>query len=160
MKHRYAWALCLLTACASSVIQDPPSDPNMISDAGTDAPTEPTDAGTDASIVDDGGTLVVGRPCTSDSDCGNLDGGYQGAHCQLGAPGGYCTFFCPSGSGCPEGSVCSPPPYSRLAGICMKPCATTADCRDGYACAITCMFPPASGCGSSPVCWEPQDAGP
>src|SRR5690348_2931401 len=107
MKRRHAWIFCLLTACAGSVIQDPPQDPGTIPDASMDAPMEPPmDAGTDAPIVEN----VVGRPCTSDADCGNLDGGYEGAHCQLGAPGGYCSFFCPSGGGCPEGSVCSPPP--------------------------------------------------
>ena len=149
MKLHYAWALCFVTACAGSVTQDPPQDPASIPDASTDAP-----------IVEDGGSVVVGLPCTSDADCGNTDGGFGGAHCQLTVPGGYCSFFCPSGSECPTGSVCSPVPYSRIAGLCMKPCATTGDCRDGYACAPTCMFPPNSGCGISNVCWEAKDAGP
>jgi len=150
MKHRYAWALCLLTACAGSVTQDPPQDPGTIPDASTDAPT-------DAPVEVDAGSLVIGRPCTTDADCG---GGEM--RCQPGAPGGYCTFWCAGDAECPTGSICAPVPLSRISGTCMKTCANATDCRTGYACEVVYLFPgqPDSPHSSAPVCWESQDAGP
>lgn len=150
MIHRIAWMLCLVTGCAGSVVQDPAQDPATIPDASTDAPA-------DAPIVVDAGSLVIGRPCTADADCGGGD-----VRCYLGAPGGYCSFFCAGDAECPTGSICAPMPLSRVSGMCMKSCSTAADCRSGYACDIVHLFPgdPTSPSSPSPVCWEAQDAGP
>lgn len=150
MIHRFAWVLCLVTGCAGSVVQDPVQDPGTIPDASTDAPM-------DAPIVMDAGSLVIGRPCATDAECSGEE-----MRCHLGPPDGYCTLFCMGDAECPTGSVCSPVPFSRVPGICMKSCATTAECRDGYACQVTYLFPgqPNSPSSPSPVCWEAQDAGP
>lgn len=149
MMNRHSCVLLFIASCAGSVTQDPPLDPGTLADASADADSvdaDPTDAG----------TFVVSKACASDAECG---GDYR---CQLTAPGGYCTKFCAGDTDCPTGSVCSPMPYSRLSGICMKSCATTAECRPGYACGIVYLFPsdPGSPSSDSPVCWEPQDAGP
>lgn len=151
MKLRYLWAFCFLGACASSVSQEPPVDPGMLMDASTDAPVDaPPDAAADA------GSTVIGHPCTLDSECGS------DFRCQPTAPGGYCTLFCSSNAECPSGTVCSPVPFSRIAGICMKSCTTNAECRMGYSCYVVSLFPgqPNSPNSNTPVCWDDPDAGP
>jgi hypothetical protein len=162
MIHRIAGMLCLVTGCAGAVVQDPIQDPGTIPDASTDAPVDvlvdaSSDAPMDAPVVVDAGSLVIGRPCATDSECG---GGEM--RCHLGPPGGYCTIFCMGDAECPTGSVCSPVPFSRVPGICMKSCATAADCRTGYACDVVYLFPgdPNSPSSPSPVCWESKDGGP
>jgi hypothetical protein len=44
----------------------------------------------------------------------------------------------------------------------MKSCGMTNECRAGYTCAVVTLFPGQSNSpmSSTPVCWEPQDAGP
>jgi hypothetical protein len=159
MMNRHAWALLFVASCAGAVTQDPPQDPGMIPDASVDA-AEPDATAPDASAPDaalpDAGSLVIGRACTTDDECG---GEYR---CQLTAPGGYCTLFCAADADCPTGSVCSPVPFSRIPGICMKSCATKAECRPEYVCEIVYLFPgdPNAPSSPSPVCWEAQDAGP
>jgi hypothetical protein len=71
---------------------------------------------------------------------------------------------CSSEMPCPSGSVCSPVPYSRISGVCMRPCGTTAECRPEYVCDYVELFPgdPNSPKSPVPVCWEPwpKDSGP
>lgn len=154
MSRRSAWMICLLSACGGTVTQDPPQDPTTIPDASVDASS---DASGDAPDDPDAGALLVGLPCASSSDCGSTD--YS---CHPGAPGGYCSYYCSADAECPTGSVCSPVPFSRISGICMKTCTNTNECRAGYACAVVSLFPgqPNSPSSSSPVCWTAQDAGP
>lgn len=152
MSRYFAWLFCFLVACASSVTQDPVQDPTNIPDASSDAPIE---VPMDASPPVDAGALVVGRACANDSDCGT------DVFCHPGPPGGYCSFYCAADSECPAGTVCSPVPYSRVSGLCMTTCTTSADCRDGHACAVLSLFPgQGSPSSSAPVCWTPQDGGP
>lgn len=142
MISRYAWTLCLMTACAGSVTQDPPLDPGMIPDASTDAPV----------------TLIIGHPCSADAECGGGE-----VICHAGWPDGYCSSFCASNADCPSGSLCSPIPFSRVpSGICMKSCTIASECRAGYACGTVYHFPgqPNSPSSSAPVCWVPQNAQP
>lgn len=147
MITRYAWLLCLLTACASSVVQDPPQDPGSIPDASADAPPTTIDAG----------SLAIGLACSTDADCGD-----EQIRCLTMVPGGYCSNFCSADAECPTGSVCAPIPFSRVSGTCMKSCTTTNECRDGYACGTVYLFTgqPNGPSSSTPVCWEAKDAGP
>jgi hypothetical protein len=147
MTPRHAWIFGLLSACGSSVTQDPPNDPGMMVDAGGDA----------AEVVD-AGTLVVGRACTlNGNECGSDE--YM---CHQGAPDGYCSYLCTGDGDCPSGAVCSPVPFSRVTGICMKTCTSVNDCRAGYACAIVELFPGQMNTpkSSTTVCWDDPNAGP
>ncbi len=148
MSYRHVWVFGLLSACAGSVTQDPPQDPGTVVDAGNDA----------SEVVDASTLLVVGRACTlNGSECGSNE--YT---CHPGAPDGYCSFLCTADADCPSGSVCSPVPFSRVSGICMKTCASVNDCRVGYACAVVELFPGQMNTpkSSTTVCWDDADAGP
>lgn len=141
--------------CAGAVYQDPP-ELSGGADASTDAPTDASsDAPTDAPPLYSG---PIGDPCASNADCGD---GYR---CQLTVPGGYCVMDCSPGMTCPQGTLCSPVPLSRVAGVCMRACASQADCRPAYECAVVALFPgdPSAPTSPGPVCWEPwpTDAGP
>jgi hypothetical protein len=140
--------LLAAASCAGAVTPDP-LEPADLPDAAADAPG---DASADA------GGLVIGRPCADDADCGDE---YR---CQTTVPGGYCVLTCASDVPCPEGSVCSPLPLSRVTGVCMKACSATTECRAGYVCDVVSLFPgdPSAPSSPSPVCWEPQskDGGP
>jgi hypothetical protein len=146
---RFALLSCILAAsisCAGAVTQDPPEGPGP----GADASVEPNpDAGLDASSVDAG---VIGQACVADEDCGD---GYR---CQTTVPGGYCLTYCDQqGPPCPDGTLCSPLPLSRVSGVCMLSCTSSTDCRAGYVCAVVELFPgdPNSPKSPGPVCWEP-----
>ncbi len=141
MNIRYVCTLLLAVSCASTVTQDPPQDPTTIEDAGVDA---------DAAVPD-AGNLVIGRPCSTDGDCGGTQ-----LRCDLSVPDGYCTYMCGGDIGCPEGSVCAPMPLSRISGLCMQSCTKTSECRTGYVCDLVYLFPdPSAPVSPSPVCWEP-----
>lgn len=159
-------AAALGSACAGAVYPDTPPEPQPNADASTDAPTEdapadavsdaPADAPADATTPYNG---PIGKPCASDADCGDT---YR---CQLTVPGGYCVQDCMGpGAPCPDGTLCSPLPLSRVAGVCLKACASTNDCRPGYACDVVYLFPgdPSAPKSAGPVCWEPypKDGGP
>jgi hypothetical protein len=154
--------LAALAACAGSVTPDWPPDPTGGPDASPDAPADPPDAAPpDAAPADaaaDAYQGIIGEPCAGDSDCG------AGYRCHLTVPNGYCTANCASDVPCPGGSVCSPVPYSRVSGACMRPCGSTAECRPEYVCDYVVLFPgdPGSPKSPAPVCWEPwdKDSGP
>jgi hypothetical protein len=74
----------------------------------------------------------VGAACTTPADCG-------GGMCLQSAtlPQGYCSKNCGGGvlsigSVCPAGSQCTR--LSEAASVCLKQCASAADCRNGYVC--------------------------
>lgn len=143
--------LAAVAACAGAITQEPP-EPVGGPDASTDAPVDPpSDAAPDAY------SGAIGRACVADADCGD------GLRCQTTAPGGYCVMDCSSAAVCPEGTACSPVPFSRIAGVCMLACASSADCRPDYVCDIVELFPgdPNAPKSPVPVCWEPwpKDAG-
>jgi serine protease len=81
--------------------------------------------------IDDTPTLVVGSPCSSNSDC--LDGG----RCVTGYPGGYCTRDCSTES-CPAGSKCyivdSDTGEKACIASCSGPGAGQSNCRASYVC--------------------------
>ncbi|HLM71714.1 MAG TPA: hypothetical protein VK459_03450 [Polyangiaceae bacterium] len=145
--------LTALAACAGAVSGDSPDlppdstpGPDASTDASDDAPADaPADAKADAYEG------VIGRACELDADCGD---GYR---CHTPAPNGYCTVNCSVDVPCPSGSVCSPVPYSRVMGACMRPCSSAAECRPEYACDYVEAFPgdPGSPKSPVPVCWEP-----
>jgi hypothetical protein len=83
---------------------------------------------------------LVGRPCTSDTDC-------EVGGCLTSQPGGYCSMPCLGGQPCPEGSRCVPVSFFGLKqASCWRTCTSHEDCgRAGYA----CMVPPDNG---STVC--------
>lgn len=138
--------------CAGAVTQDPPDDPSSMSDAGDMADAgSMEDAGNAGDASSDAGVVnaVIGSPCTLDADCGT---GYR---CQPTVPGGYCVADCSPNQACPEGSVCSPLPMSRVTGVCMRPCSSVNDCRKDYVCEVVYLFPGDPNAPSSqvPVCW-------
>jgi hypothetical protein len=142
--------LAALGACAGAITQDPP-EPVSGPDASTDAPVDPApDAASDAAVHTYDGP--IGRACMADTECGD------GFRCQVTVPGGYCVVNCSADMPCPEGTVCSPLPYSRISGVCMLPCSTKADCRAEYVCEIVELFPgdPNAPKSPVPVCWEPE----
>jgi hypothetical protein len=106
---------------------------------------------------------VTGLTCETAADCG------EGYDCYGLAPGGYCLPGSPGGptacrepeAPCPAGTVCSPLPWHQISGVCLAPCASAADCRDGYRCGILQLFPgdPASPASTEPVCWYACEAG-
>ena len=134
--------LFLIPACAGSVTQDPPIEPGPLGDASADAPA---DAEGDASAT------VIGKACAVDSDCGDE------ARCQPNTPSGYCVLDCGGGMVCPDGTLCSPMPLSRVAGVCMLGCTSNADCRPEYVCDVVQLFPgdPNSPMSPGKVCWVP-----
>jgi hypothetical protein len=158
------WAAlaCLLLACGSPPrrTSDPaprtePSDP-----APPAEPSEPTpQAGSnDGSRVGDG--------CRTAEDCG------PGYLCDVDVPGGYCLLAvghtprpCSGGNAaeparddhapCPAGTRCSLLPRRAIEGVCLRACATAADCNPGQACAVLRLFPSEADSprGPHPVCW-------
>lgn len=166
-------AAAIGSACAGAVYPDTPPEPTPTADASTDGSVDPTpDASTDApsdapadapsDAPTDGAAPYngpIGNACSSDAECGDM---YR---CQITVPGGYCVKDCGGpGAPCPEGTLCSPVPFSRVAGACMKACSSSAECRPGYACDVVYLFPsdPGSPKSGGPVCWEPypKDGGP
>ena len=108
----------------------------------------------------DGSTsgVVTGRACSTDGECG------AGFMCNTEAPGGYCMEGAPGGpTACVEpdhpctapGTVCSPLPWHQISGVCLRACATAADCRGTQQCARVELFPgdPSSPASPEPVCW-------
>jgi hypothetical protein len=86
------------------------------------------------------GAGAIGQPCAEHSDC-VASVGVNNPFCldeqHEYNPNGYCSHFCDPSlpSDCGSGAICVPNgPFS--ADICMKTCATNADCRtaEGYAC--------------------------
>ena len=83
---------------------------------------------------------LVGDPCAVDRDCG------AGGRCVVPAVApfewarGYCTYLCsPAPDSCPTGSRCVNDGGNGIANtnlICYRSCATSAECRTGYACVI------------------------
>lgn len=77
---------------------------------------------------------AVEPPVTAAADIGAAcAGACDGGLCFPG-PGGYCTVSCGNSDSvlCPEGSACVS--TLRAGDLCMKSCATGADCRAGYTC--------------------------
>jgi len=81
--------------------------------------------------VDDTPALVVGSPCTLDTDC--PDGG----RCVTSYPGGYCTRDCNTQS-CPAGSKCYIVDATTDARVCIQSCTGVnqgqSNCRSSYVC--------------------------
>jgi serine protease len=81
--------------------------------------------------VDDTPALVVGAPCTSNTDC--PDGG----RCVTSYPGGYCTRDCNT-QGCPSGSKCYEVDSASGARVCIASCSGPdlgqSSCRSQYVC--------------------------
>lgn len=126
----------MMDASVDAMADDASPDPMM--DAAVDAP--PPYNG------------PIGAACETDSDCG------AGNRCQPTVPSGYCVADCNPDKKCPEGTLCSPLPMSRVSGVCMRACATSAECRAGYKCEVVELFPGDPNTPKSPgtVCWEPQ----
>jgi serine protease len=81
--------------------------------------------------VDDTPTLVVGSPCTTNTDC--PDGG----RCVTSYPGGYCTRDCNTES-CPAGSKCYVVDSATDSRVCIQSCTNPSlgqsNCRSNYVC--------------------------
>jgi hypothetical protein len=100
---------------------------------------------------------VVGNSCETAIECG------AGFDCYTLAPGGYCMPGAPGGPTacrepeypCPAGTVCSPLPMHAISGVCLRPCSTHGDCREGYRCDYVALFPgdPQSPRSPEKVCW-------
>ena len=85
--------------------------------------------------VDEGCSPVnsrgVGASCSTGMDC---DGGV----CVTGWPSGYCSAQCSQSVACPGGSTCYQLNSSQgPVLVCLDDCASSADCRPGYACVVT-----------------------
>jgi hypothetical protein len=70
-----------------------------------------------------GPTGGLGDPCADTVDCDDLGSPFS-TFCVTTFPGGYCTAFCVDNL-CPTGSRCA----LDFSGLCVKECATAADCR-------------------------------
>lgn len=64
----------------------------------------------------------LGDHCSNDGDCPDK--------CQTGGgfPDGICTVECSDNTGCPDGWSC----ITKSSGICMKDCASTAECTGEF----------------------------
>jgi hypothetical protein len=65
----------------------------------------------------------LGDPCTQPSECSDPGAPFS-VFCLTTFPDGYCTTFCVENA-CPTGSRCA----LDFDGLCVKECATGADCR-------------------------------
>lgn len=72
---------------------------------------------------------VVQSGCEGDDEC-------AGGYCIEGLSNGLCTAECTTQEECPEGTVCTD--TEAVAGVCLFPCTSGAECRDmlgdGYTC--------------------------
>lgn len=90
------------------------------------------------------GNAVVGTPCTNNTQCAGLSGGYcktqttpfSGSPTQY--PSGFCTVNCTST--CPGGSVCAggvsswPYLFNEVDRMCVPSCTQAAQCASGFEC--------------------------
>ena len=141
----------------------------FVAACGDDSPSStpvatPPDAGTGAEGMGLGAG-VLGRACTSASECGN------GGTCasvqtfgmlstllsllgvrNLPAPNGYCTRSCSNNSDCGADGACLGALSGFLLGECRKTCSTDTDCRqDGYECAKQSQADSDAGLQSAPA---------
>jgi hypothetical protein len=82
-----------------------------------------------------GGSAVVGAPCSVDADC--PDTVNTAPFCITAAdgyPGGYCSSTCQLLCGDFVSVCASTTGPLPLEGICLAPCMTNQDCRNGYTC--------------------------
>ena len=68
----------------------------------------------------------VGPACEKERDCNDISFCLQGDL----YPGGICTMFCDSITGCTPDSWC----VSLQGGVCLPECTSDADCREGGVC--------------------------
>jgi hypothetical protein len=106
----------------------------------------------------------VGNYCATDAECGdghichNVNAGsawVPDGYCMIaGAYGGMASCVGDDGT-CPAGTLCSPMPWSRIPGVCMRACQDNGDCRTGYACDVVYLFwgEAQSPKSSGKVCW-------
>ncbi|MEM9067444.1 MAG: hypothetical protein AAGE52_03030 [Myxococcota bacterium] len=135
--------------CGKSSTREP--DAGIEFDASRpDVPVEEDAAVPDSDVPVDSD---IGEACRTDDDCADL--------CIEDFPGGYCTALCGGGTGCPDGSTCTPvgggqeiclrdcdpvdeDPCGRMfygctndfrfPSVCLPGCRSNADCPDGQAC--------------------------
>lgn len=83
------------------------------------------------------GPVPSGNPCQIHSQCAaDANDPYCIDQSHEGWPGGYCSQFCDlDADDCPVGSTCADLIFFPSgAGLCMKACQLTTDCRPGYSC--------------------------
>jgi hypothetical protein len=100
---------------------------------------------------------AIGYGCGSAADCTLV----SSAEC-LQMTGGYCAEDCSSTGqlGCPDESVCHQ--LSDQANYCLDGCLSSADCREGYRCALQPdlkMFYPDGAGVCLPACVSDSDCG-
>ena len=82
------------------------------------------------------GNSPVGEPCSQPSDC-QANNGDPICYTYTGSGDGYCSEFCNAADDdCPAGSICIDYwwYFPSGSGMCMKTCATDADCSPGSFC--------------------------
>lgn len=73
----------------------------------------------------------IGDPCSSNRDC-NAAAGHT---CDVSAPGGYCLLYGCRANSCPSEAWCATfTTGPRTQSYCLRKCASSDDCRDGYRC--------------------------
>lgn len=146
-------ALAWVIGCGGSTSQAKPSSTGGVGGQVADA-----GSGGSAGKPADAGSVVTGSACSADAECGS------GFMCNLEAPGGYCMQGSPGGpTACHDpdapctapGSTCSPLPWHQISGVCLRTCASAADCRPNQICAVVELFPgdPSSPKSPTKVCW-------
>lgn len=83
-------------------------------------------AGVVAALVLAGCDREIGDDCATNVDCGT------GRICDLSQPDGYCTISPCRADTCPGEAVCVI--FSVDDSYCMRTCATSDECREGYVC--------------------------
>ncbi len=169
MKHRFALAIglgAIVSACATIMgVEEPRLVDDLDGAASTNEGGSPIDG---AEILDDGGCLGAGCPCTSDPDCRAPFVVCVDSRCAQCAS--TPTDTCPAGSYCNTESACAigcrtneecdtltsgASPFCDIARHRCVACLSSADCSDGMACSPsgtctnTCTGTDAGNCAST-----------
>jgi hypothetical protein len=129
--------------CYAGCTADAQCSGGRVCNAGLGTCDDPFDAG-------DLGTTCSGRDPTT------CVGGTCLSERVYGFPMSYCAYFgCSATEPCPGSGVCAP--SATGAGVCLDACASTSDCRLGYACAPSDPTMPTSATACVPGCTADTD---
>jgi hypothetical protein len=75
----------------------------------------------------------IGSPCDDDHLCdASPETCLSGP--STNPPDGVCTGYCDNNSPCPAGAVCAQVLWSQAPGMCLAPCTSDSECREGWSC--------------------------